>query len=180
MSENANAGFIWSIAELLRGDYKQSEYGKVILPFTLLRRLDCVVAPTKSAVLVEHQKTSTLSESLRVMALKSASGLSFYNASRFDFEKLLGEPQNIKANLLDYVNGWSEETRDIFERYDFENQIVRLDGADLLFQVVQKFAAKILISSPEKSKSQSQEGGGFLSVAPIRASRSKESQKMGV
>jgi type I restriction enzyme M protein len=134
----ANAGLIWAIAELLRGDYRPAEYGRVVLPFTLLRRLDCVLAPTKAATLAEYEKRKDQGIDLRFF-LTTASGLSFYNTSKFDFEKLLGASSDIKANLLDYVNGFSENTRDIFERYEFAAQIERLDNANLLFQVVKRF-----------------------------------------
>ncbi len=140
MSGNVNAGLIWSIAELLRGDYKQSEYGKVVLPFTLLRRLDCVLAPTKAAVLAELAAKQPLGFALEHF-LAQAAGYSFHNTSRYDFATLLGDPNNLRANLLAYVHAFSPNTRDIFEKYDFEGQVARLDAANLLFLVVQRFAA---------------------------------------
>ncbi len=139
MSGTANAGLIWAIAELLRGDYRQSEYGKVVLPFTLLRRLDCVLEPTKAATRAEYEKRKDLGIDLSFF-LNSASGLSFYNTSQFNFEKLVGASSDIKANLIEYINGFSENTRDIFERYEFAAQIERLDSANLLFQIVKTFA----------------------------------------
>lgn len=146
MSQNVNAGLIWSVAELLRGDYRQSEYGKVVLPFTLLRRLDCVLMPTKAQVLAEYEKRQGLGIDPKIF-LTNASGFSFYNTSKFDFARLSGESSQIRANLLDYINGFSENTREIFEKYDFENQIARLEEADLLFKIVQVFAGIDL--SPE-------------------------------
>ena len=140
MSQTANAALIWSVAELLRGDYRQSEYGKVVLPFTLLRRLDCVLAPGKAKVLAEYEKRKDSGIDPGVF-LSRAAGLSFYNTSQFGFAALLPDSSHIKKNLIDYVNGFSENTRDIFERYDFANQIERLDNADLLYKVVQTFAA---------------------------------------
>jgi type I restriction enzyme M protein len=140
LSQTANAGLIWSVAELLRGDYKQSEYGKVVLPFTLLRRLDCVLASTKEKVLAESDKRKSIGMTPD-MFLPLASGFSFYNTSKFDFQKLLADSSHIKANLLNYTSGFSENTRDIFDRYDFANQIERLDSADLLYKIVQTFAA---------------------------------------
>jgi type I restriction enzyme M protein len=136
---NAHAGLIWAIAELLRGDYKQSDYGKVILPFTLLRRLDGVLAPTKQAVLAEVAKRKDVTFDVSFL-LSRAAGQSFYNTSRFDFPLLLGDANQIKANLLDYLAGFSPNVRDIFERYEFEKQIARLDSANLLYQVVSRFA----------------------------------------
>lgn len=139
MIGTASAAFVWSIAELLRGDYKQSDYGKVSLPFTLLRRLNCVLAPTKPAVLQEYERRKDLGFDIGYF-LTQASGHSFYNTSPLDLGKLLGDPNNLKANLISYINGFSENTREIFERYEFEKQIEKLDGANLLFQVVSRFA----------------------------------------
>lgn len=140
MNASEIASFIWSIAELLRGDYKQSEYGKVVLPFTVLRRLDCVLEPTKAAVLAEHlaQKDSGLPVE---HFLLGKSGQSFFNSSPMDMGKLLGDPANLKANVLSYVSGFSENVRDIFEKFDFDVQVQKLDAANLLFLVAQKFAA---------------------------------------
>lgn len=139
MNHQSLASFIWSIAELLRGDYKRSDYGKVILPFTLMRRLDCVLETTKAAVLDEYEAKKDMGVSLDPF-LTRKSGQSFYNTSRFDVRKLLGDPANIKANLLAYISSFSANARDIFERYDFEAQAKKLDEANLLFQVVQRFA----------------------------------------
>ncbi len=139
-SGTGSANLIWSIAELLRGDYKQSDYGKVILPFTLLRRLDCVLAPTKAAVLREHEARKDLGIDPAYF-LEKVSGYRFYNTSRFDLNALRGDPNGLRANLLDYIAAFSPNARDIFEKYEFEKQIDKLDGADLLFQVVAKFAS---------------------------------------
>lgn len=139
MNASSLAGFIWSVADLLRGDYKQSDYGKVILPFTLLRRLDCVLAPTKAAVLAEYEARRDSKLPLDQFLLRK-SGQSFYNTSELDLAKLLADPANIKANVIKYIGSFSENARDIFERYDFQVQIEKLDGANLLYQVVQKFA----------------------------------------
>ncbi len=149
MSANFNelSSFVWSVADLLRGDYKQSDYGKVILPFTLLRRIDCVLESTKGAVLAEFEAKKILGIDPSTFLTKKA-GQSFFNTSQFDFEKLLGDPSNIKANLNAYINAFSENARDIFERYDFFKEIEKLDGCNLLFLVVQKFAAIDL--HPEK------------------------------
>ncbi|MFS0753485.1 class I SAM-dependent DNA methyltransferase [Noviherbaspirillum sp. 1P10PC] len=142
MAKNFNqlASFVWSVADLLRGDYKQSDYGKVILPFTLLRRLDCVLERTKPAVLAEHEAKKSLGIDLTMFLTKKAEQ-SFFNTSPFDFGRLLGDPAQIKANLVSYINGFSENARDIFERYDFHKQIEKLDDCNLLFLIVQKFAA---------------------------------------
>ena len=139
MNFTPTAAFLWSVADLLRGDYKQSDYGKVILPFTLLRRLDGVLEDTKAAVLEEYEKRKNLTLPLEQFLIRKARQ-NFYNTSPLDFKKLLADPANIKANLIAYINGFSANTRDIFERYQFFDQLERLDGANLLYQVVQKFA----------------------------------------
>lgn len=128
MNASAISAFIWQVADLLRGDYKQSDYGKVILPFTLLRRLDCVLAPTRDKVLAEHKKRRAQKVPAHEFLLK-ASGAGFYNVSRLDFDKLLADPGNIRGNVLDYIRGFSPQVGDIFERYDFERQVVKLDEA---------------------------------------------------
>ncbi len=127
MSNSPNAALIWSIAELLRGDYKQSDYGKVILPFTLLRRLDCVLAPTKAAVLAEYEQRKNAPYDISFF-LTMAAEQSFYNTSPYDFQKLLAAPNEIKANLINYVSGFSPNARDIFDRYEFEKQLDKLDA----------------------------------------------------
>ncbi len=131
--------FIWGVADLLRGDYKQSEYGRVILPFILLRRLDQVLALTREAVWAADDKSRNLPEALREKMLMKAAGVGFYNTSRLDFPKLLQDPNNVAANLTGFLHGFSANVRDIMERFRFESQITRLDGADLLFLVARKF-----------------------------------------
>lgn len=140
MTFSTLAAFLWSVADLLRGDYKQSDYAKVILPFTVLRRLDCVLEPTKAGVLGEFEKRKDSGIAIHPFLLRAA-GQSFYNTSKYDFNKLLDDANNIKANLTDYIQGFSENTRDVFDKYEFGNQIERLDSANLLYQVTQKFAA---------------------------------------
>jgi type I restriction enzyme M protein len=140
MNQQSLSAFIWSVADLLRGDYKPADYGKVILPFTVLRRLDCVLAPTKAAVLAEHETRGK--DGLNTDPfLRRKAGQSFYNISTMDLPRLLGDPDNVAINLMAYVQGFSPEVRDIFERFEFAAQIDRLAKARLLFQVAQKFAA---------------------------------------
>ena len=136
------ANKIWSVADLLRGDYKQSDYGKVILPMTVLRRLDCVLAPTKQAVLDYLPKVEKSSEYVRDLALNKVATLKFHNHSQFDFEKLKADPANAAANLRNYINGFSAGAREIVEYFSFDDHISRLDDpqTDLLFQVVKEFA----------------------------------------
>lgn len=136
------ANFIWNVADLLRGDYKQAEYGKVILPFTVLRRLDCLLGDTKKNVLKQYESIKSLPEEAVDRILNSKSGFKyFHNHSKYDFEKLLAEPDKIKSNLFNYIAGFSKSVRDIFESFRFEQQINRLDKANLLYQVVKDFNA---------------------------------------
>ncbi|MEZ6033561.1 MAG: class I SAM-dependent DNA methyltransferase [Planctomycetaceae bacterium] len=139
MSQQNLSSFIWSVADLLRGDYKQSEYGKVVLPFTVLRRLDCVLEPTKDAVLKEKEKREIASINPEPFLLKK-SGLLFFNTSPLDIKKLMGDQDNIRENLFSYVQAFSPDVRDIFECFDFHTQIERLAKADLLYLVTEKFA----------------------------------------
>jgi type I restriction enzyme M protein len=133
------SSFIWSVADLLRGDYKQSEYGRVILPFTVLRRLDCVLEPTKASVLAEKDKREAAGINPGPFLLKKAGQL-FYNTSPLDMKKLMGDQDNIRENLFSYVQAFSGDVRDIFECFDFHNQLERLAKADLLYLVTEKFA----------------------------------------
>src|ERR1039457_7275532 len=137
---SSHAAFMWSVADLLRGDYKQSDYGKVILPFTVLRRLDCVLEATKPSVLKESGARKALGAAAAPF-LTARSGFSFYNTSPMDFAILQGDAVQIKPNLLAYVNAFSENVRDVFERLDFAAMVEKLDGSNLLFQIVPKFAA---------------------------------------
>ncbi|TQQ83034.1 SAM-dependent DNA methyltransferase [Halonotius terrestris] len=142
MVENFNekADFIWSIADLLRGDYKQSEYQKVILPLTVLRRLDCVTKPNKENVLKRYEQLQEQGIENVAPSLKKASGEKVYNTSEYTFESLCDDPEQIASNLQYYINSFDEETKEIFDKFDFNHQIQRLDEADLLFQVMQEFA----------------------------------------
>jgi type I restriction enzyme M protein len=135
------AGFIWSIAELLRGDYKQADYGKVILPFTVLRRLDCVLEPTK-AVVMDFYETKVKSMNLKnpEPLLNQKAGVTFHNISQFTFQKLKSDPDNVAANLKNFINGFSVAGREIIEYFNFNDQINRLDEANLLFLIVKNFA----------------------------------------
>ena len=133
------SSFIWSVADLLRGDYKQSDYGKVILPFTVLRRLDCVLEPTKAAVLAELAKRTQAKINPEPFLLRK-SGQLFYNTSPLDLKKLMGDQDHIGENLRAYMHAFSPAVRDIFESFDFHTQIDRLAKAGLLYLVTEKFA----------------------------------------
>ena len=138
MNQQTLSAFIWSVADLLRGDYKQSDYGKVILPFTVLRRLDCVLESTKPAVLAELADKEKLGVNPEPFLLRKA-GQSFYNTSTLDLKKLLGDPDHIAQNLFSYVQAFSPAVRDVFERFEFHTQVERLAKAGLLYQVAEKF-----------------------------------------
>ena len=133
------SSFIWSVADLLRGDYKQSEYGKVILPFTVLRRLDCVLESTKPAVLAELA-TRTKSGLNPEPFLLRKSGQLFYNTSPLDLKKLMGDQDHIAENLRAYMQAFSPAVRDIFESFEFHTQIDKLAKSGLLYIVTEKFA----------------------------------------
>jgi type I restriction enzyme M protein len=136
---NNLAAFIWSLADLLRGDFKQSQYGRIILPFTLLRRLEGVLESSKPAVLAEHQRIQSMDLAEEVQEkflLRAAGDLSFYNLSKMDLSKL-GE-SGIKANLESYLQGFSKDAREIFEHFKFSDFIGQLNDANLLYKIIQK------------------------------------------
>lgn len=135
------AQFIWNAADILRSTYKQHQYGDVILPFTVLARLDAVLAPTKEAVVRELEGFDRDRMPSAAMLRKRANHpYSFFNASRHDLRSLQGDPDNLEENLRDYVGAFSENVRDIFEKYKFEDAIIDLARNDLLLQVLQHFA----------------------------------------
>ncbi|MFV5642184.1 type I restriction-modification system subunit M [Acinetobacter oleivorans] len=142
------AAFIWSVADLLRGDFKQSQYGRVILPFTLLRRLECVFEGSKTSVLEANEKVKAMplpEEAKEKILLKATEGLSFFNTSELDLSSL-GQ-KNIRANLGNYIQHFSKDAREIFEHFKFDEFTGLLDDANLLYKVIQKFASTDL--SPE-------------------------------
>jgi type I restriction enzyme M protein len=134
----SHAAFIWSVADLLRGDYKQSEYGKVVLPLTVIRRLDCVLEPTKPAVLQKHKQLGKIENVEPV--LQAVAGQQFYNTSPLTFAKLLDDPNTIADSLHLYIGGFSEGAKDVIDKFDFGIQIDRLRRANVLYQVIGKFA----------------------------------------
>lgn len=136
---NEKANFIWSVADLLRGPYKPNQYKDVMLPMTVLRRLDCVLEPTKEAVLAKLKSMEGGKVQNVEPILNKIAGQSFYNTSKFTFEKLKGDPNNIAANLTQYMNSFSTRARDILDHFGFEEQIAKLDKADRLFLLVSKF-----------------------------------------
>ncbi len=139
---NDKASLIWEVADLLRGDYKQSDYGKVILPLTVLRRLDCVLQPTKEQVLAKLETVKDKSDNAKDFILNRTAKQNFHNRSKYDFEKLVAEPDKIAANLRNYINGFSSSAREIIEYFNFDDQIDRMDDpkADILYRVVKRFS----------------------------------------
>ena len=133
------ANFIWGICNLLRGPYKRNEYRKVILPLTVLRRFDCILAPTKQRVLDEHGSLKGKGENIVRARLEQVTGEKFYNLSRLDFEKLLDDPNQIAQNLNSYINAFSPNVRRIMEHFDFGQQIQRMSEKNILYEVIRKF-----------------------------------------
>lgn len=135
---NEKAALIWAIADKLTGVYKPHEYGEVILPLTVIRRFDCILADTKNAVLEKYESVKTL-PMRDVLLKKAADGLDFYNTSKFTFEKLLDDPDNIEANFRDYLNGFSENVQDIIEKFKFDGHITTMANKGILYIVIKEF-----------------------------------------
>ncbi|MBI2954517.1 MAG: SAM-dependent DNA methyltransferase [Chloroflexi bacterium] len=135
------ANLIWQIADLLRGPYRPPQYERVMLPMTVLRRFDCVLAPTKARVLAEYErrKGGRLEGDALDTMLNEVAGQRFHNHSPLDFEKLKGDPDNIEKHLVSYIKGFSANARRIFDLFEFENEIERMREANILFLVVSKF-----------------------------------------
>lgn len=146
ISEKVN--LIWAIADKLTGVYKPHEYGEVILPLTVIRRFDCVLADTKEAVLKKNEQVGKLL--MKDVFLCKESGYDFYNISKFDFQKLLSDPDGIEANFRAYINGFSENVRNIIEKFNFDNQITRLAEKNLLYIVIQEFTTANADLHPSK------------------------------
>jgi len=130
--------FIWSIADLLRDSFKRGKYQDVILPLTVLKRIDSVLAPTKAEVLETQAKYAGKLDNPDQL-LRKASGYAFYNTSRYDFERLVADPPNVARNLRNYIAGFSPNMREVIDRFDFDNTITKLDEADLLYLVLERF-----------------------------------------
>ena len=140
--------FIWDLADLLRGSYKRNEYQKVILPFTVLKRFDCVLSDSKEQVVAEYQKYKHQFQNLdNILSQKSKH--SFYNYSKFDFKKLLEDPENIKENLIHYIDSFSSNVQDIFTNFDIKNHIERLSKANLLYLLMKKFSETTIDLHPD-------------------------------
>lgn len=174
------ASFIWSICNLLRGPYKRNEYRKVILPLTVLRRFDCILAPTKAAVLTEHSAIKTKGENIIRHRLSQITGVPFFNLSKFTLAKpaegsglngLLDDPNQLAPNLNSYINGFSPNVRAIIERFKFPEQIAYMAEKDLLYLVIKQFAAIDL--SPDRVDNV-QMGYVFEELIRIGAEQSNE------
>jgi type I restriction enzyme M protein len=141
------ANFIWSICNLLRGPYKRNEYRKVILPLTVLRRFDCLLAPTKAAVLEEYPTIKKKPETVVRSLLQKITKRPFYNLSKLDFKKLLDDPNQLAPNLNSYINKFSSNVRDIVDRFGFDEHIARMSEKNLLYEVIKAFARLDLSSA---------------------------------
>ena len=139
MNHSEIVSFVWGVADLIRDTFRRGHYQDVILPLTVLRRLDCVLADTKERVLTRQAELQGRGLQDLQAQLRRASGFAFYNTSRYDFEKLLGDAPNLAANLRNYIAGFSQNMREVIERFDFDNTISKLDEAGLLFQVLERF-----------------------------------------
>ena len=139
MNHSEIVSFLWGVADLIRDSFKRGKYQDVILPLTVLRRLDCVLAPTKEQVLQRQAELRGRGLEELDGQLRITSGFAFYNISRYDFEKLIADAPNLAANLRNYIAGFSENMREVLDRFDFDNTISKLDEAGLLFQVLERF-----------------------------------------
>ena len=161
ISISDKSNFIWKIADILRGDYKQHEYADVILPFTVLKRLDSVLIDTHDEVI---RLNNTLTYKNKAPFLCKASGYKFYNISEFTFEKLKDDPDNLDENIVDYIKGFSDNAREILEAFNIYSQIERLEKEGLLYLIVSKFAGEIDLHPDRVSNTEM----GYIFEEPIR------------
>ncbi|PPD39189.1 MAG: restriction endonuclease subunit M, partial [Methylomonas sp.] len=176
------ANDIWSICNLLRGPYKRNEYRKVILPLTVLRRFDCLLAPTKAQALATFDQYQGKPESIIRSVMQSATGYPFYNLSKLELapsqqgcNSLLDDPGNLAPNLNSYINGYSPNIRAIFEHFKFGEQITKMAEKNLLFQVIQKFATfDLSFSGLSADQAAMQMGYVFEELIRIGAEQSNE------
>jgi type I restriction enzyme M protein len=167
------AGFIWDICNLLRGPYKRNEYRKVILPLTVLRRFDCLLAPTKARALKECARLEGKPESVVRSLLAKITGRQFYNLSKLDFPRLLDDPNQLAPNLNAYIQAFSPNVRDIMERFAFDQQVARMAEKNLLFEVIKAFCGPKVDLSSEKVDNV-QMGYVFEELIRIGAEQSNE------
>jgi type I restriction enzyme M protein len=139
MNHGEIVGILWGVADLIRDTFRRGKYQDVILPLTVLRRLDCVLAATKEAVLARQRALKDRGLENLDQQLRLSAGFAFYNTSLYDFDKLLADAPNVAGNLRNYIAGFSQNMREVIERFDFDNTISRLDEAGLLFRVLERF-----------------------------------------
>ena len=139
MNHSEIVSFLWGVADLIRDTFKRGKYQDVILPLTILRRLDCVLAPNKEKVLKRQAELRGKGLQDLEAQLRKVSGFAFYNTSRYDFDKLLADAPHVAANLRNYIAGFSPNMREVLEKFDFDNTISKLNEAGLLFKVLERF-----------------------------------------
>lgn len=144
------ANMIWNIANILRGAYKAHEYGKVILPMTIIKRFHDTLLPTRDAVIEMSEKTETFAEEMRQKMLNKASGYDFYNISPFTFEILLSDPTHIEENFRSYLNGFSDNVQDVLSNFEFDKEISKLASENMLFSIIQEFNKQSSYLGPDK------------------------------
>ncbi|HXA64431.1 MAG TPA: N-6 DNA methylase [Bryobacteraceae bacterium] len=166
--------FIWNVADLLRGPYRPNQYGRVILPMTVLRRLDCVLEPTKDKVLRKAAELKGKPEPLIEKLLQKEAKQKFFNTSKYTFERLAADPNSVAANLTKYLKGFSVQARDILDKFGLETELAKLDERDLLFLIVKKFAAIDL--HPEKVDNRSM---GYIFEELIRKFNEAANEEAG-
>ena len=177
MNHSEIVSFLWGVADLIRDTFKRGKYQDVILPLTVLRRLDCVLADTKQRVLKRQAELRGKGLEDLDAQLKRASGFAFYNTSRYDFEKLLNDAPHLAANLRNYIAGFSQNMREVLEKFDFDNTISKLDEAGLLFRVLERFKGRqphngndLRRTDPEVQRGPQRESRRALHAARCRAS----------
>jgi type I restriction enzyme M protein len=174
------ANFIWSICNLLRGPYKRNEYRKVILPMTVLRRFDCLLAPTKAQVLAEHPKIKGKPDTVVRSLLEKITKRPFYNLSKLDLPKLLDDPNQLAPNLNAYINGFSKNVREIMERFAFDQQIARMAEKNLLYEIVKAFCdPKIDLTFPGLTPAQANVQMGYVFEELIRIGAEQSNEEAG-
>ncbi|HEX7653181.1 MAG TPA: type I restriction-modification system subunit M N-terminal domain-containing protein, partial [Verrucomicrobiae bacterium] len=188
-SHSQIASFIWSICNLLRGPYKRNEYRKVILPLTVLRRFDCVLAPTKARVLKEHSAIKAKGENIIRHRLSQITGVPFFNLSKFTMAKpaggsglngLLDDPGHLAPNLNSYIQGFSPNVRAVMERFGFDVQIAKMAEKDLLYLVIKAFIdPKIDLSFPGLKPDEANIQMGYVFEELIRIGAEQSNEEAG-
>jgi type I restriction enzyme M protein len=174
------ADFIWSICNLLRGPYKRNEYRKVILPLTVLRRFDNLLAPTKAQVLAEHPRIKGKPDTVVRSLLENVTKRPFYNLSKLDLPKLLDDPNQLAPNLNAYISGFSKNVRDIMERFAFDQQIARMAEKNLLYEVIKAFCdPKIDLTFPGLTPAQANVQMGYVFEELIRIGAEQSNEEAG-